>query len=100
MNKNATAFIAFTFAAAAIFVGVNHASARTTSQAPSLVTSIGIPHQGFNADNLIDQLRPLGFNRVYAVKEKNGFFHLMATNHAGEIKRLWIAKSDGKTAIF
>jgi hypothetical protein len=104
MNKKTTTRTLLTAAlgAAAIFVSVsaNDASARASTKTPSIVTNIGVPAQGFSADNLIDQLKPLGFSKVYAVKEKDGFFHLMAENHYGEIKRLWVGKADGKTAVF
>jgi len=99
MNKKTTTRTLLTAAlgAAAIFVSVsaNDASARASTKTPSIVTNIGVPAQGFSADNLIDQLKPLGFSKVY-----DGFFHLMAENHYGEIKRLWVGKADGKTAVF
>ncbi len=81
-------------------LATNDAQASESSQAPSKVMQFSVPDDGFNAETLIDQLKPLGFNKVYAVKEKGGFFHLMAKTHAGDIKRMWIGKSDGRAAIF
>ncbi|MBL6932503.1 MAG: hypothetical protein ISR45_06095 [Rhodospirillales bacterium] len=101
-KKTSTRTVIASALAAAFFVtaSANDAAASASTQSPSQVTHILVPEIGINAENLNEQLKPLGFSKVYALKEKNGFFHLMAEDHHGDLKRLWVGKSDGKTAIF
>jgi hypothetical protein len=94
MNKTTTprSFVSGIFVAAAVMVAVSSgdAVARSSSQAPSKVTLIYIPYQGFNAENLIEHLKPPGLTKIYKINEKEGFLHVMAQDQFGNMKRAWV----------